>query len=154
MAPVVIDATGVGEYSALEGRPIPAHHFFALSGPGYKSHDDAGNFAVHGLGDSTILSFPHIRDIPRSANIVLRVAMQHASLALSVRFGSASGPQVCHTALPATFNGKDPVQWVDITCETSKPLPKEMSLVLVFSALDSEASNATGEGRLASLSFV
>ena len=153
MAPVAIDGTGVGEYDGRAGRRIPAHHFFSLEGSGaHKGHDDVGGFAVHGVSPATRLAYPHIRGVPRAADIVLRVATASDAapgLAVSVRLGSAEGPEVCRSALPGTGGLS---VWADVRCVTAKPLPAELSAVLVFEAGEGRAGGG-GDVRLASLAF-
>ena len=156
MAPVAIDGTGVGEY---DGRSrIPAHHFFSLEGGGAKGHDATGAFAVHGIGPTTRLAYPHIHGVPRAADVVLRVATTAAApgLAVSVRIGSAEGPEACRASLPAT-SGLG--AWADVRCVTAKPLPSELvSVVLVFEGGEEEGGaldgTVSGAGvRLASFVF-
>ena len=157
MAPVTIDGTGVGEYDARGGKPIPAHHYAEISRLGRKGHDNDGLFAMHWLGQGTRLTYPRIRGVSRTADLVLRLATGPGVLrgaSVSVRLGDESGPQLCSVALPAT-GGFD--VWEDIICRTAKPLPSVMTLVLVFQgeglpAGDASAS-ATESARLASFSF-
>lgn len=116
LATVTIDSTGVGEYDG-RGR-IPAHHFFSLEGAGAKGHDDSGAFAVHGIDSTTRLAYPHIRGVPHTADVVLRVATTASGLAVSVRLGGMSGPEACRASLPVT-GGLD--AWVDVRCVVAQP---------------------------------
>ena len=57
---------------------------------------------------------------------------------------------MCRAALPAT-GGLG--AWADVRCVTAKPLPAELSAVLVFEAEEGGDEGATGDVRLASLAF-
>jgi hypothetical protein len=60
IAPVVIDATGVGEY---DGARVEAENFMALAGAARKVHAPArgGTFVVAVDGPSAALTFPRVR---------------------------------------------------------------------------------------------
>jgi hypothetical protein len=72
IAPVRIDATGVGEYDGR--RRVQAEDFFALSGGGRQGHDSAGAFGVHDVRAGTVLSYPRIRGVPAGAALTVRGA--------------------------------------------------------------------------------
>jgi hypothetical protein len=66
IAPVVINAQGVGTYHASASATgvaevlIEAENFFELIGSGYKLDLDNGNFGMHSLAEDSELHFPYV----------------------------------------------------------------------------------------------
>lgn len=76
IAPIVIDATGVGQYDAAAG--VEAENFFELApagvpgGPAKWEHPATGAFGVRGLGAASRLRYPRVGGV--QAGSVLTVA--------------------------------------------------------------------------------
>ena len=70
IAPLVVDAEGVGTYHGT-GR-IEAENFMEAGGPAEKVDLGGGSFDV-ALSDGATLRFPHVRALPRTATLRLRV---------------------------------------------------------------------------------
>ena len=91
IAPVVIDATGVGEY---DGARVEAENFMALSGAARKAHAPArsGGFVVAVDGPSASLAYPRLRAAAGAGALTLSAANAGARTAtVVVRRGSAAG---------------------------------------------------------------
>jgi hypothetical protein len=140
IAPVVIDATGVGAYSAAAG--LQAESFFELAGAGRKWHSaDARVLAVTGLQPgASALRYPHIAGAARVRAVVLRCALAAGSgggggdalqLRLSAERSAVSGAQggartLCTAPLAALprggSGGEGEGDWGDVQCSWAAPL--------------------------------
>jgi arabinoxylan arabinofuranohydrolase len=84
IAPVVIDAVGIGQYEASLGRAIEAENYFELVPPGAKldlrAAGGGDGFAVGQLRVGSVLRYPNVRGVPRGeTELWLRVAAASAS---------------------------------------------------------------------------
>lgn len=71
IAPLVVDAIGVGNYDASV--PIEAENFFRLEGSGEKFESGSG-FVVQGLTPESRLVYPHVANLPANTAARLRAA--------------------------------------------------------------------------------
>jgi hypothetical protein len=74
IAPVRIDALGVGEYDARTS--LEAAEFFEIVG-GSKAESAYGGFEVRGLRDGSSLSYPNVRHVCGSAQLTIMAASAH-----------------------------------------------------------------------------
>ena len=112
IAPVAINATGVGAYDARHY--LEAENFFSLRGAGRKWHEPGGaRFAVAGLAAGSALAFPHVRGAARAAALSIHAAADGAApvrAALAVLF--AGQAQLCAADLAGAREGA----WADFKC--------------------------------------
>ena len=94
IAPVAIDATGVGEY---DGARVEAENFMALEGAARKKHAPArggGAFVVAVDGPSAALSFPRVHPARARTRAALTLVAANAgahSVTVRARSGGAAG---------------------------------------------------------------
>lgn len=136
IAPVRIDATGVGQYDAAH---IEAEDYFSLRGA-VKGHDSEGRFGVHGITPSSQLVYPHVRSVPASPE--LRFVASNAGRATAVvtaRVGAADGPILCRAVVPPSGDWE---AYATSSCRPSGSLGlkgtdmHDMRLVLAFEAAE------------------
>ena len=135
IAPVVIDAVGVGSYEAALG--VEAENYFALRGPsGRKWHDAAGRrFAVTGLREGSAVSYPHIAGTALTTRLVLRCASAGGpanasasapAVVAQLRAVEAGGARLLCAAelrgLAGGRGGEAESDWQDIACDMAQPL--------------------------------
>jgi arabinoxylan arabinofuranohydrolase len=124
IAPVRIDAQGVGTYSAAS---IEAEDYFAIVSA-RKGHDSTGRFGVHGLRSGSTLSYPRIADVPRHPTLVLRLSngsMQHGRVI--ARRGRA-GQILCTASVPVTGTWES---FVELPCVFNSPSPAHIDELLL-----------------------
>ena len=123
--PVVIDATGVGEYRAAH---VEAENFFRLSGAGArKGHDAATRFALRGLTAAAEAFFPHVRGVPARAALV--VVASNGGAAPATVTASAGARVLCTAIVPPT-GGWD--AWAEARCDVAGDAPPEVDVWLTF----------------------
>jgi arabinoxylan arabinofuranohydrolase len=112
MVPVRIDAIGVGQYDAAQGR-IEAEDFFEMHDA--EKRECADGFEVRGLRNGSRLVYPKVRNLPQNATLSLHVANGQAKgVKLEIREGGATGKLLGTSAIPAT-DGWDKYQTIDCT---------------------------------------
>ena len=127
IAPVRIDAEGVGEYDAARG-PVEAEDYFALSG-GQVRECPAGGFEVQGLANGSVLAYPHVRNVPTHGSLVLHLSNGGTGAGhVEVREGDAKGPLLGQSAIPAT-GGWDHYADVDVKLNNAA---STLNLAFVF----------------------
>lgn len=100
IAPVRIDAIGVGQYDAAQAR-IEAEDFFA-SEKAEVREIPGDNFEMRGLRDGSTLTYPRVKNLPQDATLALRLSSATGGGTLEVREGSATGKLLGSLAIPAT----------------------------------------------------
>jgi len=137
--PVVIDATGVGEYRASH---VEAETFFRLLGAGArKGHDAAHRFALRGLTAAAEAHYPHVRGVPaRAALVVVASNGGAAPAAVTARAGART---LCSVLVPPSGSWD---AWVEARCDVNGDAPPEIDVVLTFSGGD-------GKGELLRLDY-
>eukprot|EP00658_Telonema_sp_P-2_P073853 TRINITY_DN62994_c0_g1_i1.p1 TRINITY_DN62994_c0_g1~~TRINITY_DN62994_c0_g1_i1.p1 ORF type:complete len:223 (-),score=46.79 TRINITY_DN62994_c0_g1_i1:137-805(-) len=145
MAPIQINATGVGRYSAAER--IQAENYFGASDDCVKQELNPG-WGVRVIAGSH-LHFPRIYDLPGEGNTRLKLTLQCSTPVLQpVRIAVSSGGQpvsgLCRLHLGDT----------SAVCELvmSEQLGNEMGLVLTFHAIEDRSDN--GPGALLELDWI
>ncbi len=126
IAPVAIDATGVGQYSG--SARIEAENFFSLAGA-RKGHDASGRFGVHGLvaGRSEV-AYPHVRGAGAARRVVLRAANGGSGAGGRARVW-AGARALCAVALPPTGGWE---AYADLSCAFEGSLGEDATLRLTF----------------------
>lgn len=137
IAPVVIDAQGVGSYNATAG--AEAENYMRVSNGGEKVYDEraAGGFAVRAPprasgGNGARFRYPNVRGIPQNTRFNVRAANTRGSgmaARVHARFGDEANAAEC-TALVADS------AWTWIACEREKTvggrLPEDLHLTLTL----------------------
>eukprot|EP00039_Didymoeca_costata_P020773 m.342381 g.342381 ORF g.342381 m.342381 type:complete len:467 (+) comp21319_c0_seq1:31-1431(+) len=72
IAPVVINAEGVGRHNATRGRLIPAVHYYSLENA-YKFHHENNHFIVAGITNKTVIGFKNIYNVGLGTIMSLRI---------------------------------------------------------------------------------
>jgi len=149
IAPVVIDAVGVGEYDAAVG--IEAEHYFSIEAA-HKGHDDSGRFGVHGIVAGTVLAYPRVRGWGAGSIMLSLANGGSAGGHVTARIGSATGTVLCTAALPATGAWD---AYAEVPCALAIGAPPAgaaagLDLVLTFDA----AGRAADESVLAHLDAI
>ena len=159
IAPVRIDATGVGSYDARG--VIEAEDFTTLAGDGaHKCHDSQGRFAVCGAGTraSLTLEFPNVRGIASQAALVFRVANAGTGAASitararriggvrngnvrSHRHARETTSSLCVVAVPPTGDWD---AFVDVRCTLTAPVPRNIDLIVTLNASESSGEDEAG----------
>ena len=138
MAPVHINANGVGTYDAAH--QVEAEDYFKAAGA--TQHETAsGGFEVRGLTDGSQLFYPKIRNAPPVANLVLRLSNGNGQNGkVEVRRDSAKGELIGSAIIPRT-GGWD--KYVDV----------EIPLKTTTAPLDLALTFRGGKGELARLDW-
>ena len=122
IAPVVINATGVGAYDARHY--LEAENFFSLRGAGRKWHEPGGSrFAVTGLAPASALAFPHVRGAARAVALSIHAAADGAAPVRAARAVLFAGQaQLCAADLAGAREGA----WADFKCVLEPAWPGEV----------------------------
>lgn len=124
MAPVRLDAIGVGQYDAARGR-IEAEDYFAAENAEVGECPDGG-FEVRGLQEGSRLTYPNVMNLPPNAVLSVRVASPSPGGSIDVHAGNHAGARLGTCTIPDTGG-----QYRAISC-TLANTPGTHSLCLLF----------------------
>lgn len=127
MAPVRLDAIGVGQYDARQPR-IEAEDYFDAENAEVKE-GPAGGFEVRGLGSGSRLVYPKVKNLPQMAILTFSVAAgRQGGGTMEVREDGANG-KLLGTCTVSNTGGWDKYQSVSCALENK---PGTLNLCLVF----------------------
>lgn len=110
IAPVRLDAQGVGSYDVAKG-PVEAEDFFTADGPTPDAakptvRESADGFEVAGLGSGGGLGFPRVANLPADATLEFRIAAAGPGTTITVHAGR-NGPVIGRCDVAATSGVTD-----------------------------------------------
>ena len=140
MAPIRLDAIGVGQYDAAQAR-IEAEDYFALENAEVRECP-AGGFEVRGLQVGSSLVYPNVKNMPEKAAMTFSAASANpGGGTIEIREGGSQG-QLLGTCKVSATGGWD--QYQPVSCVLQNPAGTH-SLCLTFKG---------GEGELLRLDWM
>lgn len=129
IAPLVINATGVGQYDAFDGF-LEAENYFKITDAQKQENSNSG-FKIAGLKNGSVLTYPKIHNIPTNAILILRLSnggKSHGEIYIHSK--SVDGPNLGLCNILPTGSWEN---YSDISCHLKiQAEQKSIDIVMVF----------------------